>query len=553
MRTNHDTDALSGSAGASSRPPSSPPTAMTHREVLEALSGLLVGILVAILSSTVVVTSLPRIVNDLGGGQATFTWVITAALLATTVSTPVWGKLADLVNRKLLVQSSLIVFVVGSALAGMAQSPGQLITFRVVQGVGVGGLTAMVQIVMADIISPRDRGRYMGLLGAVMAVGTVGGPLVGGFITDALDWRWTFYAVIPLALIAVVVLQRTLHLPHVRRDHVRIDYVGALLVSSSTSLLLVWVTLAGDKYAWLSTTSGLMLGGAVLLAVAFVWVESRAAEPLIPLDLFRNRTFVLSVVASVALGVSMFASSLFLTQYLQLARGRTATESGLLTLPMVAGLLLSSIVIGQVISRTGVWKRYVVAGSVIMVAGNLLLTTTHTDTGWTQLSVSMFVLGAGIGMVMQNLVLVVQNSVSATQLGVGSSSVAFFRTLGGALGVSALGALLAARLDVLVADGTAGGGPVEGVIENAYGEAIGGLFLASVPLAIIVVIAVAFLPNARLGSRTGVEQLADELAASEAAAADAAVEGEAADGEAVDGERAGQVDDDRLVTASSRA
>ena len=512
-------------------PAAAPAGAMSRRQVLEALSGLLLGMFVAMLASTVVSSSLPKIISDLGGNQAGYTWVVTSTLLATTVSTPLWGKLADLTNRKLLIQLSLIVFVVGSGLAGLSQSTEMLIFFRVLQGLGAGGLTALVQVVMADIIPPRERGRYMGLLGAVMAVATVGGPLLGGVITDSAGWRWNFYIAVPFAVVAIILLQKTLHIP-TRSRKVRIDYLGAALIAAGISLLLIWVTLAGHQFEWGSATSLVMvIGAAVLLALAVV-VEFRAKEPIIPLTLFRNRTFWLAVVASVSVGVAMFGTSVFLGQYMQLARGKTPTESGLLTIPMIAGVLLSSIVIGQVISRTGIWKRYMVTGAVLLTVGLTLMSTIRYDTSFLLVFVYMFVMGSGVGMVMQNLVLIVQNAVDPRQIGTASASVAFFRSLGGTIGVSVMGTVLGSRITTLVTNGLAGLGidpsqsgglsggaipnvstlpdPLRILVESAYGEAVGDVFLLAVPLAVISVVAIALLPNLPLSRKTSQEKLAEQ-------------------------------------------
>ena len=259
---------------------------MTHREVLTALSGLLLGMFVSMLASTVVGTSLPLIISDLEGDQSAFTWVVTATLLATTVSTPIWGKLADLFNRKLLLQLALVIFVVASAVAGFSQDTGTLITMRVFHGIGAGGLAALSQIVMADIISPRERGKYAGLFGAVMAVATVGGPLLGGVITDTLGWRWNFFVGLPIAIVALVLLQRTLHLPKRPKTKVTIDYLGIVLISAGVSLLLLWVTFAGKDFEWISVPSLLMVGAAALLLLIAVIVELRVKEPVIPLGLF---------------------------------------------------------------------------------------------------------------------------------------------------------------------------------------------------------------------------------------------------------------------------
>jgi EmrB/QacA subfamily drug resistance transporter len=509
---------------------------MSHRQVLEALSGLLLGLFVTILSSTVVSTSLPRIIADLGGGQSAYTWVVTSTLLALTVSTPIWGKLADLVDRKLLVQLALVIFVAGSALAGLSRSSGELIAFRVLQGLGAGGLTALALVIMADLISPRERGRYAGYLGAVMAVGMVGGPLLGGVITDSvLGWRWNFYVGVPFAALALVVLQRTLHLPPRPRREVSVDYLGAVLFATGVSTLLIWVSLAGHEFPWLSGWTALLVPAAVALLALAVRTESRVREPILPLHLFRDRTLVLSVIASAAVGVAMFGTSVFLSQYMQLSRGRSPTASGLLTLPMVVGLLVASIGVGRVVSRTGVYKRWMLLGAVLLTAGLGLMGTVRSDTSFVALGVFMGVLGLGVGMLMQNLVVVVQNSVRQQDMGAATAAVAFFRSLGGAVGVAALGALLATRVTTLVTDGlaelgipAAGGGggkipdlaslpaPVRMVIESSYGEAVAGLFLAAAPLGLVVLVAVALLREVPLGTRSGIDIARQESAAAAA-------------------------------------
>jgi EmrB/QacA subfamily drug resistance transporter len=514
---------------------------MTQRQVLEALSGLLLGMFVSILAGTVVSTSLPIIISDLKGDQSAYTWVITATLLATTVSTPIWGKFADLFNRKLLIQLALAVFVIGSALAGFSQDTGTLIGFRVLQGLGAGGLAALSQIIMADIISPRDRGRYAGLFGAVMAVGTVGGPLLGGVVTDAFGWRWNFFIALPIAIIAIVLLQRTLHLPARVKRVVKIDYLGASLIAGGVSLLLIWVTLAGNDFEWASVTSFIMVGAAAALLVAAVIVEFKVDEPIIPLSLFKNRTFTLATVASISVGVSMFGTSVFLSQYMQLARGATPTQSGLLTIPMMGGLLISSTVFGTVISRTGKWKSIMVSGSVLVIAGLLLLGTLQYDTNLVLVGIFMAVLGAGLGMLMQNLVLVVQNSIEVSNLGVATSAVTFFRSLGGTIGVSVLGSVLGTVVAQHIKDGIADLNPtdqaeavqtlgsgviphvsslpqtIQVVVESAYGSGVGTVFLLGVPLAVITLVMVALMPNASLGTQTAID-LTKAKAAREAAA-----------------------------------
>jgi EmrB/QacA subfamily drug resistance transporter len=502
------------------------PARMTHREVLEAMSGLLLGMFVAILSSTVVSAALPRIITDLGGGQSSYTWVVTATLLALTVSTPIWGKLADLVDRKLLVQLALIIYVVGSLFAGLSQSTGFLIACRALQGVGAGGMTALTQVVLSDLVSPRERGRYMGYLGAVMAVGMVAGPLLGGIITDGLGWRWCFYVGVPFAVAAIVVLQRTLHLPRRRRE-ARIDYAGAVLISAGVSLLLIWISFAGNEFDWLSWQTAAMLAASVVALVAAVWVEKRSPEPLIPLDLFGNRTVVLAVIASVAVGVAMFGTSVFLSQYMQIARAKSPTESGLLTIPMVIGIMLSSTIVGRIISRTGIYKRWMLLGSVLLTVGLALMGTLDETTSLVELGVFMALVGIGLGMVMQNLVLVVQNTVGFGEMGSGSALIAFFRSLGGAIGVSALGAVLGHKVTTSLGAMAAGGdgtlpdvhtlpAPVRALVEHAYGAGVGEIFLLAVPLGVVALIAIALIKEVPLGTTSGVEAaLADEARGSE--------------------------------------
>lgn len=502
---------------------------MSKRQVLESLSGLLLGMFVSILAGTVVATSLPLIVADLKGDQSAYTWVVTATLLATTVSTPIWGKFADLFNRKLLIQLALSVFVIGSALAGFSQDTGTLIGFRVLQGLGAGGLAALSQIIMADIISPRERGKYAGLFGAVMALGTIGGPLLGGVVTDAFGWRWNFFIALPVAIVAIILLQVTLHLPHRVKRVVRIDYLGAVLIAGGVSLLLIWVTLAGNQFEWASVPSFAMVLGAAILLIIAVIVEFKVKEPIIPLSLFKNRTFTLATIASISVGVAMFGTSVFLSQYMQLARGATPTESGLLTIPMMGGLLISSTVFGNVISRSGKWKSIMVSGSVLVLAGSLLLGSLRYDTSLVLVGIFMFILGTGVGMIMQNLVLVVQNTIEVSNLGVATSGVTFFRSLGGTVGVSVMGSVLGtvvaqqiesgvgklSAADRLTAAQTLGDGTIPHVsllpdalrvlVESAYGSGVGTVFLIGVPLAAITLVMVALLPNTPLGTMNGID------------------------------------------------
>ncbi|MCX4665923.1 DHA2 family efflux MFS transporter permease subunit [Streptomyces sp. NBC_01381] len=516
---------------------------MTHRQIMEALSGLLLGMFVAILSSTIVSNALPEIIGDLGGGQSAYTWVVTASLLAMTATTPLWGKLSDLFSKKALVQIALIIYVLGSVVAGLSQNAGMLIACRVVQGIGVGGLSALAQIVMAAMISPRERGRYSGYLGATFAVATVGGPLLGGVITDTdwLGWRWCFYVGVPFAIIALIVLQKTLKLPVVKRD-VKVDWAGAFFISAAVSLLLVWVTFAGDKYDWLSWQTYAMVGGSVLLGAVFLFVESKASEPIIPLRLFRNRTITLASLASLFVGVAMFAGTVFFSQYFQLARDKSPTMSGVMTIPMIGGLFVSSTVSGQIITKTGKWKAWLVAGGVLLTAGLGLLGTMRYDTEYWHIAIFMAIMGLGIGMMMQNLVLATQNQVAPEDLGSASSVVTFFRSLGGAMGVSVLGAVMSTRITDYVKDGledlgpkaaamghggTGGGGipdldalpaPFRTVMESAYGHGIADVFLIAAPMALIAFLITLFIKEVPLRTSGALAQAAESSEPSESPA-----------------------------------
>ena len=508
---------------------------MTHREVLEAMSGLLLAMFVAMLSSTVVTNALPRIVADLDGSQTGYSWVVVATLLTMTATTPVWGKLADLFSKKLLVQSALVIYSTGSLIAGLAPSMEILVGARALQGLGVGGLTALVQVVIASMVSPRERGRYSGYIGATFALATVSGPLLGGVIVDTpgLGWRWCFFLALPVAALAFVVLQKTLHLP-VRRRDVHVDYLGATLLVAGVSILLVWVSLAGTSFAWGSATSVVLVAAGLLVVAIAVYVEARVAvEPVVPLRLFRDRTTTLATVASVLVGIAMFGSTVYLSQYFQLARGMSPTMAGLMSVAMVGGLLVSSIVTGRVITRTGLWKRYLVGGMVLVVAGLALLALIDDTTSLWFVGGGMAVLGLGLGAVMQNLVLSVQNNVAQSDLGAASSVVAFFRTMGGSVGVSALGAVLshqvADRVDAALSrlglhpDTHRSGGipdvstldePFRSIFEHAFGQATGHLFLVALPFAVLALVCVLFIEEVPL--RTTILR-EDEMAAETAA------------------------------------
>ncbi|WP_406457378.1 MFS transporter [Streptomyces sp. NBC_01622] len=508
---------------------------MTHRQIMEALSGLLLGLFAAIISSTIVTNALPTIIGSLGGGQEAYTWVVTAALLSMTASVPLWGKMADLVSKKALVQISLVIYIIGSVVAGLAQNPAMLIGARVIQGLGAGGLSALVQVVMAAMIAPRERGRYSGYTGATFAVATVGGPLLGGVITDTswLGWRYCLFVGIPFALIALVVLQKTLHLPVARRK-VKVDWTGAFFITAAASLLLVWVTFADDKYDWLSWQTYTMVGGTFVLALLFVFTETRASEPIIPLRLFRNRTVSLASLASLFVGVGMYSGTVFFSQYFQLARDKSPTMSGVMTIPMIGGLFVASMVSGRFITKTGRWKGWLVAGGLFLTAGLGLLGLMRYDTPYWELSIYMALLGIGVGTMMQNLVLSTQNQVTPKDLGAASSTVSFFRSLGGAVGVGVLGSVMSGRITHYAKDtitsldpqsqaaaAKAAGssalpdmdalpGTVRTWLESAYGHGIADVFLYAAPFALIAFVVVMFIKEVPLRTSGGLAQAAEE-------------------------------------------
>ncbi|MFV0535088.1 MAG: MDR family MFS transporter [Cumulibacter sp.] len=507
--------------------------ALTHRQIMLALSGLLMGMVVTMLSSTVVSASLPVIIADLGGTQTAYTWVVTATLLAMTVSTPVWGKLADITNRKVLIQSALVLFTIGSMLAGLSGSTEFLIACRAIQGLGAGGVMALVQVILADILSPRERGKYMGLLGAVTMIPTVIGPLLGGAITDGIGWEWNFYVGVPFAIAALYLLQRNLPVV-VHAEKKKLDYAGTVVIAAAVSLLLIWVSLGGSEFEWGSATSYVMVIGAAVLATVAVLVERRAKNPLIPPRLFSNPTLVLAVIASAAIGIALFGTGVFLTQYMQLAQGKTPTVAGLFTIPMAVGSLISSIVIGRLITKTGIWKRYVMGGTIVCALGFFGLGTLDAGTSLVNVCIFMGLVGLGMGPVMQNMVLVVQNTTPVKDMGAASSTVSFFRSMAGTLGVALLGSILASRVAELIADGFAkagidaagnGGGavpdmatlpePIRLIVESAYGDAIGHTFFMVAPVLLIAVVATLLLPNKPLGTKSGIEQRQDGSASPE--------------------------------------
>lgn len=486
--------------------------------VLVPIGALLLGLLLAALDQTIVATALPTIVSDLGGLEH-LSWVVTAYLLASTAATPLWGKLGDQYGRKRLFQIAIVIFLIGSALCGTAQDMGRLIAFRAVQGLGGGGLIVLSMAIVGDLVPPRERGRYQGLFGAVFGATSVLGPLLGGVVTEQLSWRWVFYVNLPVGVVALAVIAAALHIPRRRAHHV-IDYLGTFLIAAVATCLVLVASLGGTTWRWGSPQIiGLAVLG-VLLAVAFVAVERRAAEPVLPLKLFGIRTFTLAAVISFIVGFAMFGAMTYLPTFLQVVHGISPTLSGVHMLPMVIGLLLSSTLSGQIVSRTGRWKVFPVTGTAVTALGLLFLHRLDEHSSTAEMSACFFVFGLGLGLVMQVLVLIVQNSVSYEDLGVATSGATFFRSIGASFGVAVFGSVFASRLADKLADAFRGvrlpPGATPGALQadprgiaalppalrpaalHAYASSITDVFLYAAPVALLGFVLAWFLKEDRL-------------------------------------------------------
>ncbi|MFE4449842.1 DHA2 family efflux MFS transporter permease subunit [Streptomyces sp. NPDC056796] len=437
-----------------SPPPPATGEGRSRRNVLVSIGALLLGMLLAALDQTIVSTALPTIVSELGGLDH-LSWVVTAYLLAATAATPLWGKLGDQYGRKKLFQTAIVIFLVGSALCGMAQNMPQLIGFRALQGLGGGGLMVLSMAIVGDIVTPRERGKYQGLFGAVFGVTSVLGPLLGGLFTQHLSWRWVFYINLPIGVVALLVIATSLHIP-VRRTRHTIDYLGTFLIASAATCLVLVASLGGTTWAWGSVQIIALAVLSVVLLAAFIAAERRAAEPVLPLRLFRKRTFSLVAVISFVIGFAMFGAMTYLPTFLQVVHGITPTLSGVHMLPMVFGLLITSTGSGQIVSRTGRWKVFPIAGTAVTVIGLLLLHTLSENSSTLTMSLCFFVFGAGLGLVMQVLVLIVQNSVGYEDLGVATSGATFFRSIGASFGVAVFGTIFTNRLTGKLADALTG-------------------------------------------------------------------------------------------------
>jgi EmrB/QacA subfamily drug resistance transporter len=465
-------------------------------------------------------------VSDLGGLEQ-LSWVVTAYLLTSTAMTPLWGKISDLYGRRIIFQAAITIFIVGSLLCGLSQDMFQLIVFRAIQGIGGGGLFAIAFAVIGDIIPARERGRYQGYFGAVFGVSSVAGPLLGGFFTDGLGWRWIFYINLPIGIAALIVTSIALKLPVVRREH-SIDYVGATLIVGSVSSLLLYLNWAGEAYGWLGPGPLGLIVLSIVLAAAFLVAERRAAEPIVPLNLFRNRIFSIGNSFGFLAGFAMFGGILYLPLYFQTAMGLSPTRSGLAMLPMIFGLLTFSITSGALITKTGRYKIFPIAGAILIITALLLLSGIEVDTPYWRIGIFAFLFGGGLGLTLQTITVAVQNSVEFRDMGVATSSVQFTRSLGGAIGAATLGAVLNTRLANRIADLDLGANaatverslsnvqaiktlpePVKTTILVAYTDAITYAFRFAVPGVVVALIVALFLKEIPL--RRGAPVTADEL------------------------------------------
>ncbi len=525
-------DATKGAVGPVPGPQKPGPAGEhSSREVLVPIGALLLGLLIAALDQTIVSTALPTIVSDLGG-MAHLSWVVTAYMLAATAATPLWGKLGDQYGRKKLFQYAIVLFLIGSALCGLAQDMPQLIGFRALQGLGGGGLIVLSMAIVGDIVPPRERGRYQGLFGAVFGATSVLGPLLGGLFVDNLSWRWVFYINLPIGLVALVVIAAALHIP-VRSSKHTIDYLGTFLIACVATCLVLVASL-GATWGWGSARIvGVAVLGILLLA-GFLLVERKAAEPVLPLKLFRIRTFTLCSAISFVVGFAMFGAMVYLPTFLQIVQGVSPTMSGVHMLPMVIGMLISSTASGQIVSRTGRWKVFPLAGTAVTALGLLLLHQLHRTSSTWEMSVYFFVFGAGLGLVMQVLVLVVQNAVSYADLGVATSGATFFRSIGASFGVAIFGTVFTNQLDdklsaslagvtlpadagipELEADPRAIGalpGDLRPRVLDAYATAITDVFLYAVPVVLIAFVLACFLKEDKLRASVTAPDVTETLA-----------------------------------------
>jgi EmrB/QacA subfamily drug resistance transporter len=493
------------------------PTFLSHRQIMIILPGLLLAMMLAMLDQLVVGTALPRIVGDLGG-VSHLSWVVTAYTLASTVTTPFYGKLGDMYGRKKFFIAAIVIFLIGSALSGLANSMGELITYRALQGLGAGGLMVGAMATLGEIVPPRERGKYMSYFMVVMMLATVGGPLVGGWITQAISWRWIFYINLPIGGAALVYLSATMKLPKRRVSH-RVDYAGGILLGVVATAIILIATWGGTEYRWTSVQVLGLIALTVLALAGFLWVESRAEEPMLPLHVFKIRNFTVTMVLTFFVGLALFGVMTFVPLYQQTVQGASPTVSGLLMTPLMVGSMITSVLSGQLVTKTGKYKWYPVAGGLIMAVGMFMLSRIGVGTSRFDASLDYVVIGLGMGLLMQMVSLIAQNSVELRDMGVASSARMFFQQIGGSLGVAAFGALFASKLNsYMSAAGTHSGLQVSGgsfdpsqvmnlppavqhTVFEAISHGVSSVFIWGVPASLLIFVLALFVKQIPLRGR----------------------------------------------------
>ena len=505
------------------------PNYLSHRQILVILGGLMTGMFLAALDQSIVGTALPRITSDLQGLDK-LSWVVTAYLLASVAATPLWGKISDLYGRRLIFQAAIVTFLVGSLLCGFSRNIEELITFRALQGIGGGGLMALALATIGDIVPPRERGRYMGYMGAVFGTSSVLGPVLGGWLADGPAWEWIFWINVPIGGVALVVTSYALKLPHTRRDHT-IDWLGAGVLVAAVSSLLLYTAWAGPDHGWASALGLSLVGGGLSMTALFIAIELRAKEPILPMDLFRGSIFSTTNALAVVVGMAMFGAIIFVPLYLQIVMGMSPTRSGLGMVPMVVGIFSTSIPSGIWVTKTGRYRPLPTASTIVVFGALVWLATLDAQSAYWQVGLGLFFMGAGLGLTMQLLTVIVQNSVDMKHLGIATSTVTFFRNLGGAFGTAIFGAVLNSRLAHHLSEslGDKTGArpintddasaiqalpqPARGIVIDAFASSLHDVFLTALPLVALAFVISLFIKEIPLRTRQDAEKPAADIKA----------------------------------------